>query len=75
MKLGKEKVYLVCTSIALFIIEGIQGKARNLNRTGTWKQELMQKPWKGAAYWLTICNLLSLFSYRTSLGLTPPTMG
>ena len=28
-------------------------------------QELMQRPWKGAAYWLAHHGLLSLLSYRT----------
>jgi hypothetical protein len=27
--------------------------------------ELMQKPWRGAAYWLAPHDLLSLLSYRT----------
>ena len=31
----------------------------------TWRQELVQRPWKGAAYWLTPRGLLSLLSYRT----------
>ena len=34
-------------------------------RAGTWRQELMQKPWRGAAYWLALHGLLSLLSYRT----------
>jgi uncharacterized membrane protein len=38
------------TSILLFIIEKCQ--ARNSNRPGTCRQELMQRPRKGAAYWL-----------------------
>jgi hypothetical protein len=35
---------------------------RDSNRTGTWKQELMQRPQKGAAYWLAPHGLLSLLS-------------
>ena len=35
------------------------------HRAGTWRQELMQKPWRGAAYWLAYHGLLSLLSYRT----------
>ena len=35
------------------------------NRTGTWRQELMQRPWRGAAYWLALHGLLSLLSHRT----------
>lgn len=25
---------------------------RNSSRTGTWRQELTQRPWRGGAYWL-----------------------
>jgi hypothetical protein len=35
-------------SISLFFIKGNQDK--NSNRAETWRQELMQKLWKGAAY-------------------------
>jgi len=42
-----------------------EARTRNSNRTGTWRQELMQKPWKGAAYWLVHHGLLSLLCYRT----------
>jgi hypothetical protein len=31
--------------------EGSQG--RNSNKMGTLRQELMQRPWKGAVYWLS----------------------
>jgi hypothetical protein len=51
-QVGKERVYSVYTSTLLFIIEGNQGK--NLNRAGTWKQELMQRPWRSSAFWLEI---------------------
>ena len=30
-----------------------------------WRQELMQKAWRGAAYWLILHDLLSVLSYRT----------
>ena len=33
--------------------------------TGTWRQDWMQRPWKGAAYWLIPHGLFSLLSYRT----------
>ena len=49
-QVGEERVYLAYTSALLFITEGSQD--RNSNRAGTWRQELMQRPWKGAAYWL-----------------------
>jgi hypothetical protein len=35
------------------------------NRAGSWRQELMQKTWMGAAYWLASHGLLSLLSYGT----------
>ena len=44
---GEERVYLAYTSTALFIMEGRQD--RNSNRAGTWRQDLMLKPWKNAA--------------------------
>jgi hypothetical protein len=42
------------------IIERSQDK--NSHKTGTWWQELLQKPWRGTAYWLTSYGLLSLLS-------------
>jgi hypothetical protein len=49
---------------ALFsLIKGSQD--RNSSRAGTWRQELMQTPWRGAAYWLASHNLFSLLSHRT----------
>jgi hypothetical protein len=33
-------------------------------RAGTWKQELVQRPWRAVAYWLAHHGLLSLLSYR-----------
>jgi hypothetical protein len=56
-------------------------KKRNSNRSGTWKQELMQSSWRGAAYWLASHGFLGLLSYRTQdhprngsahNGLSPP---
>jgi hypothetical protein len=60
---GEERVYLACASTLLFIIEGSQ--ARNSSRAGTWRQELMQRPWRGAASCLSPHVFLSLLSYRT----------
>jgi hypothetical protein len=51
------------TSISLFITEGSQD--RNSRRTGTWRQELIQRPGRGVPYWLGPHDLLSLLSYRT----------
>jgi hypothetical protein len=60
---GEERVYSAYTSTVVFITKGSQG--RNTSRAGTWRQELMQRPWRGAAYWLASPGLLSLLSYRT----------
>ena len=34
------------------------------NRAGTWRKELMQRPWRDVAYWIAPHGLLSLLSYR-----------
>jgi hypothetical protein len=47
MQVEEEKIYLAYTSTSLFVIEGI--KDRNSNKAGTWRQDLMQKLWRGAA--------------------------
>jgi uncharacterized protein Veg len=51
----EERVYLAYTYTSLFIIEG--GQDRNSSRAGAWRQELMQRPWRGAA------DLLTLIAY------------
>ena len=56
---GEGRVYLAFSSI----IKSIE--VRNSSRAGTWRQQLMQKPWRGAAYWCAQRSLLSLLSYRT----------
>ena len=38
---------------------------RSPNRAGAWRQELMQRPWRDATYWLTHHGSLCLLSYRT----------
>jgi hypothetical protein len=52
---------------------------RNSNRLGMWEQELVQRPWRGATYWLDPHGLLSLLFYRTQElrcpETPPPTMG
>jgi hypothetical protein len=56
----EERVYLAYTSHS--IIKGSQGK--NSTRGGTWRQELMQRPWRAAAYWLALhFSLLSFFFF------------
>ena len=62
-QVGEERVYSAYTSTLLFITKGSQDW--NSHRVGTWRQELMQRPWRNAAYWLTPHRLLSLLSQRT----------
>jgi hypothetical protein len=62
-QVGEGRVYFAYTSSLLFITKGNQD--RNSNRAGTWRRELMQRPWRDAAYWLDSPGLLSLLSYRT----------
>jgi hypothetical protein len=40
---------------------------RNSHRAGTWRQELMQSPWRDVTYWFASPGLLSLLSYRTQV--------
>ena len=42
-----------------------ENQDRNSSRAQTWRQELMQRPWRGATYLLALHGLLSLLSYRT----------
>jgi hypothetical protein len=42
--LEEERVYLAYTSTSQSIPEEV--------RAVRWRQELMQRPWRGAAYWL-----------------------
>jgi hypothetical protein len=54
---------LAYTSKLLFNIEGSQD--RNSNKAATWKQEVMRRSWRDAAYWPALHDLPSLLSYRT----------
>ena len=40
-------------------------KAKAGTQSGTWRQELIKAPWRGAAYWLAPHGLLNLLSSRT----------
>jgi hypothetical protein len=62
-QVGEERVYSAYTSTLLFITNGSQ--EWNSHRVGTWRQELMQRPWKNVTYWLASPGLLSLLSHRT----------
>ena len=72
-QVGEEMVYSAYTSTLLFITKGSQDW--NSHRAVTWRQELMQRPWRNVPYWLASPGLLSLLSYRTkttSPGMAPP---
>jgi hypothetical protein len=70
-QLGEERVYFTHHSS----IE--QHEGRNLNGTGTQRQGLMQRPWRGDSYWLAPHGSLSLLikPRTTSPGMALPTMG
>jgi hypothetical protein len=42
-QVGEERVYSAYTSTLLFVTK--ESQDRNSHRTGTWRQELMQRPW------------------------------
>ena len=47
----------------LFLLTAYRPSDREA-KVATWRQELKQRPWRGAAYWLAPHGLLSLLSYR-----------
>jgi len=53
----------LCASISQYLIEGNQD--RDSSRAKTWRQELMQRLQRGAAFWLAPYGLLRLLSYST----------
>jgi hypothetical protein len=59
-KFIEDRVYLSYTLTVQFITKGSQGM--DSNKEGTWRQELMQKLWKEAAYLLSPYGLLSHLS-------------
>jgi hypothetical protein len=62
-QVGEERVYSAYTSTLLFIT--IESQDSNSHRAGTWRQELMQRPWRDVTYWLASSVLLNLLSSRT----------
>jgi len=62
-RLGEERVYFTHSSTEQVTIQSSEG--RNSHRAGTWRQELIQRPWRGAAYWhISLGLLLSLLSHN-----------
>jgi hypothetical protein len=68
VKASWERVNFVCASILLLIIKGSQ--FRNSNRTGSCRKDLMQGPWRGAAYQFGGFVGLVLFLVEFSGGLS-----
>jgi hypothetical protein len=64
-QLEEDRVYFTHGSILQFIIKSCKG--RNSHRAGTWRQELMQRPWgwRGCCLMLAHHGLLSLLSCKT----------
>ena len=69
-------MYIVSVKVSIMVMkhrgqtrlesQSIKGNwGKNSKWAGTWRQELMQEPWKCAPCWLVPHDLLSLFSYRT----------
>ena len=72
---GEERVYSAYTSTLVLVTKGSQD--RNSNRPKSLKQEMVQRPWTGAAYWLPLtysaCFLIE--PRTTSSEMAPPKMG
>ena len=62
-QLREERVYFIYTSGNNPSLR--KNHVRNSHRAGTWRQELMQRPWRSAAYWLAPHGLLNLLSSTT----------
>jgi hypothetical protein len=74
-QVGEKGVYSAYISKLLFITKGSQN--RNSYRARTWRQDLMQRPWRIAAYWLASpdClagSLIEPIDGNTRMG--PPTL-
>jgi hypothetical protein len=55
-QVGEKRVYSAYISTLLFINKGSQD--RNSQRAGTWRQELMQRPWRDVLFWFA-CTWLA----------------
>lgn len=62
-KVGEGRVYLAYPSTLLFITEEVRTGIQTGQDPGV--HELIQRPWRGAAYCLAPHGFLSLLSYRT----------
>jgi hypothetical protein len=64
MKHHDEKQHREGWFISLTVLH-LSSEVRNSNRSGIWRQELMQSPLRDATYWLAPHGLFSLLPYRT----------
>jgi hypothetical protein len=69
-QVGEERVYSAYTSTLLFITKGLELKQVR-------KQELMQRPWRDATYWLPLdYSACFLIEPKTTIpGMALPTRG
>jgi hypothetical protein len=58
-QVGEERVYSAWASILV-----LRSQDRNSHRAVTWREELIQRPWRDVTYWLAFLGLLILLSYR-----------
>jgi hypothetical protein len=73
-QVGEKRVYLTYTSTSLFITKGNQD--RNSSRDRTWRQELMQRRWRGTGLLPMACSACFLIEpMTTSPEMELPTMG
>ena len=63
-QLAEKTFYLAYSPSSQFNMKGYQDKNSSMV-TETWRLELRQRPWRGAAYRHASHDLLSLFPYRT----------
>ena len=72
-QVGEERVCLAYTSTLLFITK--ESQDRNSHRAGTWRQELMQRPWWGCLLLMACLACFLIQPRTTSPVMALPTVG